>query len=237
VAAIVATAEAFSAALGYTAPPFEAYLHALLAHEAGAAIFAAAGANVDKLMAELVRLLNGSSRELVIPARTYVELVGDIVRASGRDAITVGDLAAALMLARTSMIVEQLAQEGIERIDILNYVAHGIRKPRPFWSWRRWTELPRARLVNAKAPPRPRGDCRVIVHNDDYTTVKVVLGVLASRFHKTPDEAAELVKTVNTAGSATVGVFPARVANKLAYLATYDAHSAGFPLRFSVEAT
>lgn len=53
------------------------------------------------------------------------------VQSSGKDEIQPEDLLVALFQAKDSKALLLLTQEGIERLDVLNYISHGIRKDQP----------------------------------------------------------------------------------------------------------
>ena len=76
---------------------------------------------------------------------------------------------------------------------------------------------------------------RVILHNDDYTTMEFVVEVLESVFNKQPAEAFRIMMQVHTQDRGICGVYPYEVAEtKLATV--HDlAQTNGFPLRGSME--
>ena len=90
--------------------------------------------------------------------------------------------------------------------------------------------LERIRPV-AKEPTR----FRVLLHNDDYTTMEFVMSVLETVFHKTPSEAYRVMMQVHTEGLGLCGVYPFEVAETKADAAQSLARHEGFPLQASVE--
>jgi len=76
---------------------------------------------------------------------------------------------------------------------------------------------------------------RVVLHNDDYTTMEFVLEVLESIFHKSPAEAHRIMMQVHTRGHGVCGAYPFEVAETKASLVHDAAREEGFPLRASVE--
>ena len=76
---------------------------------------------------------------------------------------------------------------------------------------------------------------RVIMHNDDVTTMEFVIFVLQTVFRKTPEAAIELMLEVHTKGAAIVGVYPLDIA--LSKIRTTERYAAedGFPLRLTTE--
>lgn len=76
---------------------------------------------------------------------------------------------------------------------------------------------------------------RVILHNDDFTTMDFVVKVLMMIFHKNEDEAFQLMLTVHTKGQAVAGTYSKDIAMSKVQKATKMARDAGFPLRITVE--
>lgn len=72
---------------------------------------------------------------------------------------------------------------------------------------------------------------KVIIYNDDFTTMEFVVHVLQSVFFKTADEAEALMLNVHQKGSATVGVYSYDIATSKVRKATMMAREENFPLR------
>jgi len=76
---------------------------------------------------------------------------------------------------------------------------------------------------------------KVIVHNDDYTTMDFVIEVLTRFFHKSETEATHLMLTVHKLGSAVAGVYTRDVAEtKIAHVTDY-AREQEMPLLLTME--
>ena len=80
-----------------------------------------------------------------------------------------------------------------------------------------------------KAPPK----YAVILHNDDYTTMEFVVEVLKRFFHKTRDEAVQIMLKVHQTGEGIAGIYSLEIAETKVTQVTEYAHAKGFPLRCS----
>lgn len=76
---------------------------------------------------------------------------------------------------------------------------------------------------------------RVILHNDDYTTMDFVVDILCGVFRKRPEEAVLIMLAVHEKGRGDCGVYPAEVAETKVSIVHGKARAAGFPLRCSLE--
>lgn len=76
---------------------------------------------------------------------------------------------------------------------------------------------------------------KVLLHNDDYTTMEFVIEVLVAYFGKSRDEAMHLMLYVHTRGRAVAGVYTREVAETKVELATEYARKNGHPLLVTME--
>ncbi len=76
---------------------------------------------------------------------------------------------------------------------------------------------------------------RVILHNDDYTTMAFVVEVLETVFLKTPVDAYRLMMKVHLEGQALCGVYPYEIAETKVSAVHASARAHAFPLRASME--
>ena len=76
---------------------------------------------------------------------------------------------------------------------------------------------------------------KVVLLNDDYSTMDFVVHVLESVFQKSPAEAYRLMMSVHLNGRAVAGVYPWEVAETKVESVTLLARDAGFPLRATIE--
>lgn len=75
---------------------------------------------------------------------------------------------------------------------------------------------------------------KVIIHNDDFTTMEFVVKVLTSVFFKTEEEATAMMLKVHNEGQAVVGAYCYDLAASRVRSAVAMARRQGFPLRFSI---
>lgn len=76
---------------------------------------------------------------------------------------------------------------------------------------------------------------KVLMHNDDYTTMEFVVEVLQEIFRKSATEAEKIMLTIHFQGVGYCGTFPYAVAETKADQARLKARKAGFPLRCTLE--
>jgi ATP-dependent Clp protease adaptor protein ClpS len=76
---------------------------------------------------------------------------------------------------------------------------------------------------------------KVLLINDDYSTMEFVVKVLEEVFQKSPAEAYRVMMQVHTQGSAIAGIYPWEVAETKVETVTKMAKHAGYPLRAVTE--
>jgi ATP-dependent Clp protease adaptor protein ClpS len=76
---------------------------------------------------------------------------------------------------------------------------------------------------------------KVLLHNDDYTTIDFVVEILVSVFHKNVTQAEEIMMNVHTKGRAVCGVYTYEIAETKVYQVKELAKSNGFPLLATME--
>lgn len=76
---------------------------------------------------------------------------------------------------------------------------------------------------------------KVLMHNDDYSTMEFVIEVLQKVFHKGMADAERIMLTIHHKGVGVCGIFPFAVAECKVHRVHQMARDAGFPLRCSVE--
>jgi ATP-dependent Clp protease adaptor protein ClpS len=90
-------------------------------------------------------------------------------------------------------------------------------------------------LEKAKPKARKPDLFKVVLHNDDYTTMQFVIEVLEQIFDKSPAEAFRIMMHVHTRGHGVCGSYTHEVAETKVSLVHDRAQGAGFPLRASME--
>jgi ATP-dependent Clp protease ATP-binding subunit ClpA len=107
----------------------------------GEEILEAAGADVPRLRKELADFLEQTMQKLppgsrrppqqTLAFRRVLQTAVVHVQSAGKDEAGVGDMLAALMREARSQAVELLSAQGVTRLDLLNYISHGVRKGPP----------------------------------------------------------------------------------------------------------
>lgn len=76
---------------------------------------------------------------------------------------------------------------------------------------------------------------KVTMHNDNVTTMEFVIKVLIEIFHRTPDDAEQLMLKIHHEGSAMIGVYTYDMARTKVRTVTLRAQEKGFPLKTTYE--
>jgi ATP-dependent Clp protease ATP-binding subunit ClpA len=110
-----------------------------LAHDPdGEAILGACGADLPKLRRDLDEYLTNEIEQLprgrekdpaqTLAFRRALQTAVLHVQSAGRSEVRAGDVLAAALQETKSFVARLLAGQGVTRLDILNYISHGIRK-------------------------------------------------------------------------------------------------------------
>jgi ATP-dependent Clp protease adaptor protein ClpS len=92
--------------------------------------------------------------------------------------------------------------------------------------------IPRTRTEKkTKQPPL----YRVLLHNDDYTTMEFVVFILQSVFNHSEARATEIMLHVHRKGIGVAGVYPHEIAETRVSQVHDEARKHEFPLRCSLE--
>ena len=76
---------------------------------------------------------------------------------------------------------------------------------------------------------------KVLLLNDDYTTMEFVVQILENVFHKQPAEAYRIMMAVHIQGKGLCGVYPYEVAETKVATVIDLARESGFPLLAAME--
>ena len=76
---------------------------------------------------------------------------------------------------------------------------------------------------------------KVVLLNDDYSTMDFVVEILESVFNKAPAEAYRIMMAVHTQGKGLCGIYPHEVAETKVASVVERARSNGFPLLAAME--
>lgn len=88
---------------------------------------------------------------------------------------------------------------------------------------------------DTKEQVKPPELFRVLMHNDDYTTMDFVVAVLQSVFQKPTEEAVRIMLNIHHEGIGMCGVYPADIAETKIDTVHAQAQAHGYPLRCSME--
>jgi ATP-dependent Clp protease adaptor protein ClpS len=76
---------------------------------------------------------------------------------------------------------------------------------------------------------------KVILHNDDYTTMEFVVEILLTVFGKSLEKATQIMLNVHHKGKETCGVYSREIAETKVETVHHLASSKGFPLKSTME--
>lgn len=76
---------------------------------------------------------------------------------------------------------------------------------------------------------------RVLLHNDDYTTMEFVVEILIIVFNKSPEESVEIMLNVHRKGIGICGVYTFEVSETKVNIVHVLARENGFPLKCTME--
>jgi ATP-dependent Clp protease adaptor protein ClpS len=200
----------------------EDLLLALTEDDETEAAFIAAGTDLGLLRCEIATLfedeLGEPSPDLANAAfhtpaiHDLFEDTIDVVRASGRDVVTSGDILGMLISETVGFALEE---QGVTRHDLLSYISHGVAK---------------AEII--AAPVAPAGETlAVFVLNDHFTPMVFVVEILRDMFGLTGDDAERVMRDTHHSGRGACGVFPRAAAIDLVRRVESAAREQQHPLR------
>jgi ATP-dependent Clp protease ATP-binding subunit ClpA len=181
----------------------EHLLLALLDNPTAAEVLGACGANVDELRKNLVQHV--AEQTPLIPAGREVNSEPTLgfqrvvqraivqVRASGKNEVTGANVLVAIFGEKDSHAVYFLQQQGIARLHVVNYLAHGVMKvPQPDAGTSAGADV---------------SDVQVVIYNDDYTPMEFIVRVLQGFFAMNREDAAETMLEMYRDGAVVCGLY------------------------------
>ena len=141
----------------------EHLLYALAHDPGGEEILQAVGVSLPRLRAELRRYLEESLEQLpkgsdtqptqTLAFRRVLQTVVLHSQSAGREEANVGDVLAAVLQQPRSQAAQLLAAQGVTRLDVLNFISHGVAKtPRA----NPGEPVPAGEAADEEGPARPR---------------------------------------------------------------------------------
>ena len=118
----------------------EHLLFAILNHEAGERLITACGGKPERIKARVENFFNthiekveehNDSPRPTLALQRVLQVTIMHVQSAGKKQAEIGDLLSAIMTEHESYAVYFLKQEGISRLDVLNYISHRITKTGP----------------------------------------------------------------------------------------------------------
>ena len=76
---------------------------------------------------------------------------------------------------------------------------------------------------------------KVILHNDDYTSMEFVVEILVSVFGKSLEKATQIMLNIHNKGKEICGIYPRQIAETKVETVLNMASSKGFPLKSTME--
>lgn len=89
--------------------------------------------------------------------------------------------------------------------------------------------------IAEKTKVKPPKKYKVILHNDDYTTMEFVIYILQTVFHKTIDEAENIMMEVHLKGAGVCGIYSREIAETKALKVVNLAKANNHPLECTIE--
>lgn len=91
-------------------------------------------------------------------------------------------------------------------------------------------------LVRERPKTKKPRRYKVLLHNDDFSTMDFVVHILMKHFDKSPAEATHVMLQVHHKGMGVAGVYARDIAETKVAVVTDEAQEAGMPLLVTAEA-
>lgn len=195
----------------------EHLLLALTDDAQAAAVFRACNVDLEKLRHSLVSLIESepakseagrseSAKPSAAFQRVVQRAVTHVQSSTRREEVTAANVLVAILTERGSQASAVLEEQAMTRYDATRYICHGISK------------TDRLSPRRAEAAPRDRSEktaaqAKVLMLNDDYTSMEFVVHVLEQVFEKDRETANRIMFEIHNNGIGTCGLYPYEVAN------------------------
>ncbi|BCN29935.1 ATP-dependent Clp protease adaptor ClpS [Anaeromicropila herbilytica] len=90
-------------------------------------------------------------------------------------------------------------------------------------------------IDKTKTKISPPHHYKVVMYNDDFTTMEFVVDILVRIFHKNIKEATDIMLDVHKKGYGIAGIYPFDIAKTKVTHAMREARNQGFPFKMTVE--
>jgi ATP-dependent Clp protease ATP-binding subunit ClpA len=206
----------------------EHLLLALLGNPSAADVLRACGANLDALRKTVANHTSEQTPQIragrdvdTQPTLGFQRVIQRAilhVQSSGKKEVTGANVLVAIFGEEDSHAVYFLQEQGVARLDVLNYVAHGFTKP-----------------PSSPASDSATGtDVQVVIYDDDATPMQFLAHVLQKFFVMSREDAAETMLDIYRGGSAVCGLYSAHHGAVLVEQIVAEARNQGYPLRCEV---
>jgi len=100
---------------------------------------------------------------------------------------------------------------------------------------REYSDLEEGLAIQVEEKLQEPNRYRILLHNDNYTTMDFVVQVLENIFNKPPSEAVQIMLNVHKQGIGVCGIYTAEIAETKVAAVHSMARQNGFPLKCSME--
>lgn len=100
---------------------------------------------------------------------------------------------------------------------------------------REYSDLEEGLAIHVEEKLQEPNRYRILLHNDNYTTMDFVVQVLENIFNKPPSEAVQIMLNVHKQGIGICGIYTAEIAETKVAAVHSMAEQNGFPLKCSME--
>lgn len=209
----------------------EHLLFAILETPSAAQVLQACGAHPDKLRGSLSANINAQTPRCAMDEDVDTQPTLGFQRAmqrailhaqsKGKKQVVGADVLLAVLREEKSYAAQFLKQQGIEWLRVASYISHGT-----------------VDLQGQGEPGSPNqehpgtsSEVQVVLYNDDFTPMELVVSVLGQFFGMNREEATEVMLEVHREGAAVCGLYSRQAGKELAEQVRAHARERGYPLR------